>query len=77
MVKVGDLFSNPTPPELVVLDIDLPTGLNGRVISPNVTPIQNDWPINYGDEYGTVSIDDPLLDIKVYHSNRVWANLRL
>ncbi|MHA2396872.1 MAG: hypothetical protein ACXAC0_09230 [Candidatus Thorarchaeota archaeon] len=76
-VRVGDSFLDSTSPELVVLDIDLPTGLSGRLSSPNATFIQNDWPINYGDQWGTNSIDEPLLDIKIFYSKRVWASLRI
>jgi len=76
-VKIGDLFSNRESPELVVLDIDLPTGLNGHLSTPNATFINNDWPINYDDEWGTKSINEPLLNIEIFFSMRVWANLRL
>jgi len=76
-VRVGDLFAELTPPDLAVFDIDLPPGLNGRLISPNMTFIQNEWPIVYPDQVGTVSIEEPLLDIEVYHSLRVWADLKL
>ena len=76
-VEVGDFFSIYESPELVVLDINLPTGLNGHLSSPNVTFVDNDWPVSYGDEWGTTSIEDPLLDIEIYYAQRVWANLLL
>lgn len=41
-IEVGDFFLYPRTPELVVLDIDLPAGLNRRLSSSNVTFIQND-----------------------------------
>jgi hypothetical protein len=75
-VEVGDFFLNLGAPELVVIDVDLPSGLNGRLSTHNVTFIQNEWPIKYGNEWGTSSIDDPLLDIEIYYSVNVWANLR-
>ncbi len=75
-VEVGDFVLGPVSPELVVVDVDLPSGLNGRFSSPNATFIRNEWPINYGNEWGTTSIDSPLLDIQIFYSMRVWANLR-
>jgi len=75
-VEVGDFILGPVSPELVVVDIDLPSGMNGRFSSPNATFIQNEWPVNYGSEWGTASIDSPLLDIQIFYSMRVWANLR-
>ena len=74
---VGDGFLLPEPPERVVLDINLPPGMNGRLSAPNVSFFQNEWPINYGDEWGTTSIDEPLLDIKIFFSMRVWAKLMI
>jgi hypothetical protein len=76
-IVVGDFFSPEEWPELVILDVDLPEGMNGRLSAPNVTFIQRDWPFSYGDQWGTTSIDEPLLDIEIYHATSVWANLRL
>ncbi len=76
-IEVGDFFSVMPSPELVVLNIDLPAGLNGRLSSPNATFIHNDWLINYDDEWGTASISEPLIDIEIHYSMRVWANLRM
>lgn len=75
-IEVGDPFLDQTSPELVVLDIELPAGLNGHLTAPNATFLQNDWPINYGDEWGTTSINEPLVDIEVFYSRLVWASLR-
>ncbi len=75
-VSIGDFFANWAVPELVVLDIDLPAGLNGYLSSPNTTFIHNEWPAHYGDQWGTNSISDPLLDIEIYDSLEVWASLR-
>lgn len=75
-VEVGDFFLNEESPELVILDIDLPAGMNGHLSSQNTTFIHNDWEINYGDEWGTVSIDEPLVDIEIYHAQSVIADLR-
>jgi hypothetical protein len=75
-VEVGDFFLDTMAPELVFLDIDLPVGLNGRLSAPNASFIRNDWPITYYDEWGTTSINEPLLDIDIFFSARVWASLR-
>ncbi|MFW9805306.1 MAG: hypothetical protein ACFFFK_01095 [Candidatus Thorarchaeota archaeon] len=75
-VEVGDFFLSGESPELVILDIDLPVGMNGHLSSHNTTFIHNDWQINYGNEWGTVSIDEPLVDIEIYYAQNVVAELR-
>lgn len=74
---IGDGFLLPEPPERVVLDINLPPGMNGRLSAQNVSVYQNEWPIKQDDQYGTNSIDEPLLDIKIFYSLRVWVKLRI
>jgi len=74
---VGDGFLLPEPPERVVLDINLPPGMNGRLSAHNVSFFQNEWPIKYDNEWRTISIDEPLLDIKVFYSLRVWTKLMI
>ncbi|MFW9798000.1 MAG: hypothetical protein ACFFE2_13245 [Candidatus Thorarchaeota archaeon] len=74
-VKVGDFFTDSPSTELVIVDVNLPAGLNGRLSSPNVSFVQNEWPVKYGQEWGTILIDEPLLDIEIYSSLKVWANL--
>ncbi len=76
-IAVGDFFTNWAQPELVILDIDLPAGMNGHLSSPNASFIHNDWPAHYDDQWGTYSINEPLLDIKIYNSLEVWASLRV
>ena len=76
-VDIGDRHTDWHTPEHVVLDIDLPDGVNGHLSSPNATFIHNDWPVHYGDQWGTTSIDEPLIDIEIYYSMRVWASLRM
>jgi hypothetical protein len=74
---VGDGFLLPEPTELVVLDIDLPPGMNGLLRTQNTSFFRNEWPIKYDDQWGTTSIDEPLLDIRIFFSMRVWANLMI
>lgn len=74
-LKIGDRVLRPVSPELVVLDIDLPNGLNGRMSAPNATVFNNQWPFKYDNVWGTPSIDNPLLDIEIFYSMRVLAYL--
>ena len=75
-VEVGDFFF-PLLPDLAIFDIDLPPGLNGDIYSTNMTFYENEWPIHIGDHWSTLSHEEPLLDIDVFHSPRVWASLLL
>ncbi len=76
-VEIGDFYAEIPAPELVLIDINLPVGMNGHFTSGNASFIRNDWPVNYGNEWGTASINEPLLDIKILHSTRVRASLRI
>ena len=76
-VEIGDFYAEIPAPELVLIDINLPVGMNGHFTSGNASFIRNDWLVNYGNEWGTASINEPLLDIKILHSTRVRASLRI
>ena len=64
------------PQEQVILDINLPTGLNGNLFAPNTTFIENDWIYHGQNQWSTASINEPLLDIAIFDSKRVWARLQ-
>ncbi len=68
--------AEPTNPDFVFLDIDLPDGLNADLKAPDATFVLNEWPMVVGNHYRTTSTDEPFLDVDIPYSP-VVASLRL
>jgi len=57
-----------TSPSLIVLDIDLPSTMNGDLEAPDVTFVFNEWTSHATNHWTTPSTDQPLLRIDIPNS---------